>query len=67
MYCNLRHFRIALEQLRASTTNVTVRYEVNAKNTMRIDDKTYPVSENAFGSNKLPVPTIKLNTKTKPT
>ena len=62
-----RHFWIAFEQLRASMTKVTVRYDENARKMTRTLDKTYPVFAKADGSNKEPVPTIKLNTKTKPT
>lgn len=61
------HFRIALLQLKASITNVTVRYEEKARKTIRTDDNTHPVLANAAGRSSDPVPTIKLNTKTKPT
>lgn len=65
--CSLFHFINALEQASVSITNVTVRYELKARKMTRIVDKIYPVSENADGSNKDPVPTIKLKTNTKPT
>jgi hypothetical protein len=58
---------IAFEQESASMTNVTVKYEVNARKTIRIVDRTQPVWLNADGRNNDPVPTIKLKTKTKPT
>lgn len=61
------HLIIAFEQLRASITNVTVKYDVNARKMTRTDERIHPVFAKADGSSKLPVPTIKLKTKTNPT
>lgn len=65
--CNRFHFNKALQQARTSIIKVTVRYDVKARKITSTVERTYPVFENADGSRRDPVPTIKLKTKTKPT